>query len=80
MPLLLPVLALFGFGPLGPIAGESCARRLPSCSFADVTFSGSFAAAFQSIFGVNIVFSILQSVAMGGAYGLGYLGWLVWLL
>ena len=65
MPWFAPLLAAFGFGALGPIAGifllSICYQDQPR-----LTFSGSLAAGFQAAFGTILGFSILQSAAMGG--------------
>jgi len=69
---------MLGFGPAGPILGEYIIIHEWYC-LPNLSFLRSLAAAYQPLFGVNVVFSILQSVAMGGAYGLVYLGYLAYL-
>jgi hypothetical protein len=64
-----PVLTFLGFTNIGPAAGikfrTSSILALLTCLVA------SLVAAFQSAWGVNALFSLLQSAAMGG-YGVPY--------
>jgi hypothetical protein len=61
-----PFLSLLGFTNIGPAAGM---KRLQAWTLNPAEFSiASLVAAFQSAWGVNALFSLLQSAAMGG-YG-----------
>lgn len=66
-PITGAVLGLLGFGAAGPVAGTCF---LPSSlKFKSISrVQGGLAAWFQGVFGVNVVFSALQSAAMAG-YG-----------
>lgn len=69
-PLLIgPALCILGLGAAGPVAGTSNVLLLAGCKgLIHNDAPGGLAAGFQSAHGVNCVFSMLQSAAMGG-YG-----------
>jgi hypothetical protein len=66
MAVATPFLAALGFTNIGPAAGMRCTHAL-ILDCAD-TLVASLVAAFQSAWGVNALFSLLQSAAMSG-YG-----------
>lgn len=66
MAVATPVLTMLGFTNIGPAAGER--SSLDSMIGMSDNIAASLAATFQSMWGVNALFSLLQSAAMSG-YG-----------